>query len=207
MIHHLLSHTNGDDWLRVNRSSPSRWLTSRGSLTSPGGQPHAPGQFDDPVPLKHDDRRTRQQPAPGRPARPRRRADPDRPRASTTSASRTAGCAACICHSWTRRACTWTGSEIRASGWRRSEKRFEREQEQNHRARRASFAPPWHDPLLAISPSSETFCICATTFVPACQHTDGRLCLDDDNLGQAGTETPTARALGVSVRRLNSQQV
>ena len=85
MIHHLLSHTDGADWLKVNQFFTEQVAYIAEKLDAGAGRrPHAAGQLDDPVPVEHDDRQPQQRPAAGGAARPRRRADQDRAACSIT---------------------------------------------------------------------------------------------------------------------------
>ena len=98
MIHHLLSHTDGADWLKVNQffTEQVAYIAEKLDAVQEGDRTLLDNSHD-PVLLEHDDRQPQQRPAAGGAARPRRRADQDRAASSTTSASPTARCAACTC--------------------------------------------------------------------------------------------------------------
>ena len=61
MIHHLLSHTDGADWLKVNQFfMRAGGLHRREARRGAGRRPHAARQLDDPVHVEHDDRQPQQ---------------------------------------------------------------------------------------------------------------------------------------------------
>ena len=98
MIHHLLSHSDTADWLKVNQFFVEQlaYIAAQARRDS-GRRAHGARQLDAAVLLQHDDRQPRRDAAAGRAARRRRRPDPRRAACSTTATSRTARCAACTC--------------------------------------------------------------------------------------------------------------
>ena len=100
MIHHLLSHTDNADWLKVNQ-----FFAQQVAYIAGKARPDSGGRADLPsttrMILYLSSMHARQHPrllaAAGGAARPGRRPAPDGPRRSITWASRTARCAACTC--------------------------------------------------------------------------------------------------------------
>jgi hypothetical protein len=83
MIHHLLSHSDGADWLKVNQFFMEQMAHVARRLDAiDEGRPHGARQLDDHDVFEHDGRcEARQRPAAGGGARPGRRPARDRPRA------------------------------------------------------------------------------------------------------------------------------
>ena len=82
MIHHLLSHSDTADWLKVNQFFLEQlaYIARKLDAIQEGERTLLDNSMMH-VLLQHDDRQPRQRPAAGRAARRRRRADQDGPRA------------------------------------------------------------------------------------------------------------------------------
>ena len=95
MIHHLLSHSDTDDWLKVNQFFLEQLAYVAAKLDAiQEGEPDRPRQLDDPLLLEHAHRRPRRHEAARRAPRRRRRQAPRAAGCSTTATTRTARCAA-----------------------------------------------------------------------------------------------------------------
>ena len=82
MIHHLLSHNDGADWLKVNQFFTQQLAYIAGKLDARAGRrTNLARQLDDPDAFQHDDRQPRQRSVAGGDGRPWRRANQDGPRA------------------------------------------------------------------------------------------------------------------------------
>ena len=98
MIHHLLSHSDTADWLKVNQFFVEQLAYIARKLDAiQEGERTAARQLDAPVLLEHADRQPRRDAAAGRDAGRRRRHASKPAACSTTATSRTARCAGCTC--------------------------------------------------------------------------------------------------------------